>query len=98
MQAMFKVPDDSIAHFQSPALERGIECNIKRNHLALVDIVPDLPTDAPLRMKDADAFFDNEVLPSKIFVEISLPLVRLAEVVWWRGHNQANATIGNIPK
>lgn len=98
MQAMLEVPDDSVTHFQATALERGIECDIERNHLSFVNIVADLPTYASLWVKDADALFDNPVLPSKILVEITLSFIRLAEVVGWRCHNQADAVIRDIPK
>jgi hypothetical protein len=37
-------------------------------------------------------------LPGKIFVEIAFPLIRLAEVIGRRRHNQADAVIWDVPK
>jgi len=86
MQSMFEVPDDPIAHFQAAPFEGGIKRYIEGNHLSNMHIVANLPTYASLWMQNADALFDNLVLPYKILVEIALPFIRLAEVIWGRGY------------
>src|SRR5205814_2163262 len=44
MQSVFKEPDDSIPknHYRV-LLDDGIEVRIQREHLAILDVVPDLP-------------------------------------------------------
>ena len=66
---MSEVPDDSVAELEAMLSEHGIENGVKRDDLSVVDVVPDLPTDRPLRMEDSDTLAYHALLCLKVFVK-----------------------------
>ena len=81
MQTVAEVPDDAIAQLEASFPEERVEEGVKRHNLAVVDEIAHLPANRPLRMKQPDALADHLILLVEIGVQISLSLIRLAEVV-----------------
>ena len=81
VQAVPKVPDDSVAELESEGAEYWIENRIERNNFPMFDLVSNLPTERPLRMEHTDALAYYALLRRKIVVQGNLRLVVLAEIV-----------------
>ncbi len=56
MQAMLKVPDNTIPQPQSVILEYVKKNNVEREHLAVLNVIANLPTDGILIVEQTDAF------------------------------------------
>ena len=76
-----KVPDDPVAELEPVLSEHGVEDGVKGDDLSVVDVVPNLPADRPLRMEDSDTLAYDTFLRLKVIVERSLSLVVFAQIV-----------------
>ena len=61
------MPDYSVPHFEAEAIKDGKKRYIKRYDCAVIDIVPNLPTNTALWAQTTDAFFDYSLLVLQIF-------------------------------
>jgi len=53
---MSECPDHSITQLQAMIFKDRIEEDVERKYLAVVDMVPDLPTNRSARMEKPDGF------------------------------------------
>lgn len=70
VEAVFKVPDDAVAHLKTKPGKDGVENSIQRNDCSPIDIVADLPTNTTLQGKDAYTLSDDLGLLSEVKVEV----------------------------
>jgi hypothetical protein len=93
MQAMFKVPDNSISHPKTCVCKRGIQNGIERDNGSLVDKIPNLPANATFWRKNANAFSNDPLLLRDVLRKAQLILVFLANIVRGRSDDQVGAFV-----
>src|SRR5438093_10447859 len=71
----------------------GVEVGIEGEDFAILDVVPDLPTQTAARTEGAYALVDNDTLPFEVVLEGFSSLVRLADVVRGRRNHELKLAI-----
>ena len=89
MQAVLKMPDDSVTEAQPKKFECWIKGNVQRDDGVCLNIVTDLPAKTSMVRKDPYTFLDYLSLFLKVVIQVCPTLILLANVVWRRGDDQA---------
>ena len=69
MKAVIKAPDDPVPQFEALVFEQVVEIDIEGEYLPFMDIVPNLPAEAPGRRKDTNQLRNDWFLLLQVFVE-----------------------------
>ena len=78
---MFEMPNYPIAHPQAKFRENRIEHGVQGNDGASIDIIPNLPTDAPALGETPNTLLNDLGLLGNVFVELEPLFVFFANVV-----------------
>src|SRR4029077_9757651 len=81
VEAVLEVPHDPVPERESVTLEDRMEQDVEREDLAALDMVADLPRDAPARSEDADTLRDHRRLLREVDGQRAAALVRLPQIV-----------------
>jgi hypothetical protein len=70
MQSMLEVPDDTVSHLQPKFHENRVKHCIERNNCPIVNVVPNLPANAPARSKTPDTLSNYLSLLFEVKIEM----------------------------
>jgi hypothetical protein len=88
MLAMAERPDDPVADLQAERSDHRDEQGVERNHLAVFDIVADLPAEGAAGDEYPCSLGEDHGLPGHVVLERCAALVGLADVVRRAGQEQ----------
>jgi len=84
---MPKVPYNSITEMQATGEEDRVEDYIQRDDLAIIDIIPNLPTNAAVGIENTDTCLNDLFLLIKVLLQMNPIFIFFPEVIRRRCHN-----------
>ena len=84
---MIKLPYDSISEFKAGIFEDVIEQNIEWIYFTVIDVIANLPTYRPIRVKQSDTLVNDLSLVFDIRIKAFAGFIFFTDIVWRRSYD-----------